>query len=261
VAEHFTTSGTPVGHGFTSTNLSNDTAYYTFDVGLVRAIVLDTVRSAGGPNGSLDPTQLAWLETQLQAASNRWLSPSGAVVERPGRANKYVVIMSHHTIGTMDNVPAGSDRIGGPEVRDLLLRYPNVILWVNGHTHRNEVLPHARPAAAAVGGGFWELNTAAHIDWPQQWRIVEIVDNLDGTLSVFGTIVDHAGPVSFGGSLAGPVPLASLSRELSANDWQERTDARRGNIEDRNVELVVPAPFVRGAPSRQDAGALAGAVG
>jgi hypothetical protein len=37
--------------------------------------------------------------------------------------------------------------------------------------------------------------------------------------------------------------LASLSRELSANDWQDRTDVRRGSLEDRNVELVVPAPF------------------
>ena len=66
----------------------------------------------------------------------------------------------------MDNVSDGSGRLTGPQVRDLLLRYPNVIAWVNGHTHRNQVLPHARPAGSAVGGGFWEINTAAHIDWP-----------------------------------------------------------------------------------------------
>ncbi|HYS32417.1 MAG TPA: hypothetical protein VEM58_09160 [Streptosporangiaceae bacterium] len=68
------------------------------------------------------------------------------------------------------NVPAGSDRIGGDEVAALLLRYPNAVLWVNGHTHRNQVLPHARTAGAAIGGGFWELKTAAHIDWPEQRR-------------------------------------------------------------------------------------------
>ncbi len=252
VAEHFTTTGTPVGHGFTADNLAAGTAYYTFDAGQVRGIVLDTVNSAGGPNGSLDATQLAWLETQLQAASSRWLSPSGAVVERHRHADKYVVIFSHHTIATMDNVPAGSGRSSGAEVRDMLLRYPNVILWVNGHTHRNQVLPHPRPAGSAIGGGFWEVNTAAHIDWPEQSRIVEVVDNLDGTLSAFCTIVDHAGPISPGSRLSHHA-LASLSRELSANDWQDRTDARRGAIEDRNVELLLPSPI----RARHDAGAAA----
>jgi metallophosphoesterase (TIGR03767 family) len=251
VTEHFNTTGTPVGHGFTAANVSAGTAYYTFDVGRVRGVVLDTVVSAGGPDGSLDPAQFAWLESQLQAASTRWIDPSGNVVQRRGRADKYVVIFSHHTVGTMTNVPAGSDRIGGDTVAALLLRYPNVILWVNGHTHRNQVISHARPSGEPVAGGFWELNTAAHIDWPEQSRIVEIVDNLDGSLSIFGTIVDHAGPLSFGGTLSNTVSLAALSRELAANDWQERTDARRGSIEDRNVELLVPAPFPVCGPSAQ----------
>jgi metallophosphoesterase (TIGR03767 family) len=258
VLEHFTTSGTPVGHGFTSSNVTNGTAYYTFDQGLVRGVVLDTVVSAGGPDGSIDPTQLAWLELQLQAASSQWLSPSGDVVTRPGRQDKYVILFSHHTIGTMTNVPAGSGRIGGAQVRDLLLQYPNVILWVNGHTHRNQVIPHARAAGAEVGGGFWELNTAAHIDFPQQSRLVEIVDDLDGTLSVYGTIVDHSGAADGGHALGGPVALASVSRELAVNDWQERTHNRRGGVEDRNVRLVVPAPFRRGAGA--SSAALVGAA-
>ena len=243
VTEHFNTSGTPVGHGFTPTNLNDGTAYYTFDVGRVRGVVLDTVVSTGGADGSIDPTQFAWLESQLQAASSRWIAPNGEVMTRRGRANKLVVVFSHHTVGSMTNVPPGSGRIGGADVAALLLRYPNVVLWVNGHTHRNQVLAYPRSSGAPLGGGFWELNTAAHIDWPQQSRIVEIVDNRDGTLSIFGTIVDHAGGPSFGGDLSNPVSLAALSRELAANDWQERTDARRGGIEDRNVELLVPAPF------------------
>jgi len=259
VAQHFVTTGTPVGHGFTAANVSAATAYYTFDAGQVRGIVLDTVNSAGGPNGSLDATQLAWLEAQLQAASSRWLSSSGTVVERPGKAGKYLVIFSHHTIGTMDNVPAGSGRSGGPEVRELLLRYPNVILWVNGHTHRNQVLPHARPSGSPIGGGFWEVNTAAHIDWPEQSRIIEIVDNLDGTVSAFCTIVDHSGPIAAQGDLTRTDRLAALSRELSANDWQDRTDARRGGVEDRNVELLLPSPLARqSADSSSDSGLLVG---
>jgi metallophosphoesterase (TIGR03767 family) len=243
IAEHFITSGRPAGHGFTVANRATNTAYYRFDRGPVRGIVLDTVVSSGGANGSVDPAQYAWLEAQLQAVSSHWLAPSGEVLRRKGVPDRYVLIFSHHTIGSMDNVADGSGRLGGPQVRDLLLRYPNVVGWVNGHTHRNEVLAHARASGSAVAGGFWEINTAAHIDWPQQSRVVELADNLDGTLSIFCTIVDHRGPVSPGGRLSGTVALASLSRELAANDWSERSDARRGDISDRNVELLLPDPI------------------
>ena len=85
IEEHFKTTGGPVGHGFTAANLAAGTAYYTFDRGPVRGIVLDTVTSSGGPEGSLDPAQFAWLEAQLQAASGQWLAPSGEVVRRRGR--------------------------------------------------------------------------------------------------------------------------------------------------------------------------------
>jgi hypothetical protein len=93
------------------------------------------------------------------------------------------------------------------------------------------------------------------VDWPQQARLVELVDNGDRTLSVFGTVIDHAGPASPASrdaespDLDSPVALASLSRELGVNDWQSRTrsvpgaDGRRGTLADRNVELVLPAPF------------------
>jgi hypothetical protein len=123
---------------------------------------------------------------------------------------------------------------------------------VNGHTHVNSVTPHTRGAGAPVRGGFWEVNTASHIDFPQQARIVELADNHDGTISIFGTIVDSAAPLAVPASLGTPRGLAALSRELAANDWQERVsapgapgtpDGRRGKLEDRNVELLVRAPF------------------
>ena len=110
--------------------------------------------------------------------------------------------------------------------------------WVNGHTHRNQVLAHTRPG----GGGLWEINTASHIDWPQQSRLIEIADNDDGTLSIFTTMVDHAGPASYGGSTSDTVRLAGLGRELAANDPQNRTDSGRGQLADRNVELLVAKP-------------------
>jgi metallophosphoesterase (TIGR03767 family) len=258
IKEHFKTTGGPVGHGFTAANLAASTAYYTFDRGAVRGIVLDTVTSSGGPEGSLDPAQFAWLEAQLQAASGQWLAPSGEVVRRRRGADKYVMIFSHHTIESMTNVADGSGRLGGAQVRELLLRYPNVIAWINGHTHRNQVSAHARGSGAAVGGGFWEINTASHIDWPQQSRIVEVADNLDDTLSVFCTLVDHSGPIARGGRLTETATLASLSRELAANDVSNRTDARRGDVSDRNVELLLPDPLAARSRYHVPAAAMSG---
>ena len=111
---------------------------------------------------------------------------------------KYVLVFSHHTSGTMDNplIATGLDlqpRVLGDAVLELLLSQPNVVAWVNGHTHQNQVWSHARPD----GPGFWEINTASHIDFPQQSRLIELVDNNDGTLSIFTTMVDHAGPAAY----------------------------------------------------------------
>ncbi len=234
VKEHFSTGGRPLGHGYTAQNVTDGTAYYVFDPApSVRGIVLDTVNPNGMSDGSLDPEQFAWLTGQLRAASGR-----------------VVVLFSHHTIATLTNDLVAADdqraRVLGPEVRDLLLTFPNVVLWVNGHTHRNRVTPHRRTG----GGGFWEVQTAAHVDFPCQSRLLELVDNRDGTLSVFGTLLDADAPLSHAGDLSTPKALASLARELAANDWQERASDRRGSVEDRNVELLVAAPaFLRTLPA------------
>jgi metallophosphoesterase (TIGR03767 family) len=226
VEEHFRTSGLPAGHGFTQANLDQGTAYYFFDQGPFRHVVMDTVNPNGYADGSLDQAQLAWLKDTVESAT--------------GRA---VIVYSHHTSATMDNplVATGGDtspRVLGSEVTDYLLSQPRVIAWVNGHTHRNQITPHVR---ADGSGGFWEINTAAHIDWPQQARLIEVADNLDGTLSIFTTILDHAGPASNNGDLGSTVALASLSRELSVNDPQANLGAR-GVLGDRNTELLVGAP-------------------
>ena len=248
VEEHFDTAGLPAGHGFTARNRSDGTAYYAFDSGVVRAVVLDTVNPNGMSQGSLDRPQLAWLRAELERASSSHLSgPGGTVVAGTG-VDRLVVIFAHHTIGSMTNQIVGPDdpqeRVQGPEVRDLLLSFPNVVLMVDGHTHRNAVTAFPRPGTAAVTGGFWEVNTAAHVDFPCQARLLEIVDNADGTLSLFATILDAAAPLQGGRATATAVDLASLGRELAANDWQNTGDGGRGPVEARNVELLLTAPFV-----------------
>ena len=64
-----------------------------------------------------------------------------------------------------------------------------MIAWVAGHTHVNKVTPYPD----GKGRGFWSIRAAAEADWPQQTRLLEVFDNRDGTLSIFGTILDHAG--------------------------------------------------------------------
>ena len=82
------------------------------------------------------------------------------------------------------------------------------------------------------GRGFWEINTASHIDWPQQSRLIEIMDNGDGTLSLFGTVLDRAAPAAAPPS--GPADrlhaaqLASVARTLSYNDPQREGLRARG---------------------------------
>lgn len=227
VAEHFTTTGTPRGHGFTAQNRADGTAYYSFDKGRVRFVALDTVNPNGYADGSLDAPQFAWLGDLLQRSADR-----------------IVIVFSHHTSQTMDNplVGTGQDpdsRVLGAEVLALLLAHPSVVAWVNGHSHQNRVWARPRPG----GGGLWEINTAAHIDWPLQSRIIEVADNRDGTLSLFTTVVDHAGTRRWGGRLDTTRQLASLARELAANDWHHPGDGARGELQDRNVELVVRNPL------------------
>lgn len=235
VEQHFRRGGSPLGHGFTAQNVLDGTAYYVFDPSpQVRGIVLDTVNPNGESNGSIDQAQFAWLRARLEEVSG------------PGR-DRLVVLFSHHTIGTMTNQivfvddPSGP-RVTGEQVKALLLEFPNVVLLVNGHTHVNRVTAHTRTG----GGGFWEVNTAAHVDFPCQSRLVELVDNRDGTLSVFATVVDADAPLAAPHALGATpttVQLAALGRELAANDWQEQASDRRGAVEDRNVELLVAAPF------------------
>jgi len=231
IEEHFRTAGAPVGHGFTAANRDAGTAYYVRDLaGLagsgstLRMIVLDTVNESGGATGALDAAQASWLASTLA-----------------DRTDLPTMIVSHHTSRSMTNdlaAPGEAPRMLGPQLVELLLRHPQVVLWVNGHTHRNAVTPHP----AALGGGFWEVTTASHIDWPQQVRAIELADNGDGTLSIFGTMIDSAAPAAWDGTLDSTLALAALSRELAANDPQVDADEHRGSASDRNVELLLPVP-------------------
>ncbi|MFD3497651.1 TIGR03767 family metallophosphoesterase [Streptomyces sp. NPDC058676] len=213
----------PVGHGYSSANVDAGTQYYSFRIADdVIGISLDTTDAGGHYNGSIGTAQLKWLDKTL-------------------RDNKdaYAVVFSHHTSTSMTNTrpdPArpGERRHTGQEVVALLGSHANVLAWVNGHIHRNDITPHSAPD----GRSFWEISTASHVDYPQLARVIELVDNKDGTLSLFTTCIESTAPHRTDFTDLSQTGLAALYRELSYNAPGARTDLA-GESKDRNTELVL----------------------
>ena len=212
-------------------------------------------------DGNIDDPQSRWLEAQLDAADS---------------AGKLVVVFGHHPIRTLTaNVPdeaaspcTTEDSHGhdvspgcdldprpsaplhlGDDLVQLLSAHPRVVVYVAGHTHENEIRPCGRTAAEGgcpPGGNWWEINTSATADWPQQHRLIELMDNRDGTLSIFATVLDHGAKESIppsGSSTFSDEELASIGRNFSWNDPQsQRFAGTEGEVGDRNVGLLVGDP-------------------
>ncbi len=229
-------------------------AYYAFSPkpGL-RLISINTVAEGDrlDSEGNLDDPQYRWLRRELDAADTR---------------NELVVVFGHHPIRSLTNRATDEDAgdcalraVTGPgcdldprssrplrmgaDLQALLLAHPHVVAYVAGHTHEHRITPFRRD-----GAGFWGIETSSEIDWPIQSRLLEIMDNRDGTLSIFGTLIDHAAtlatplPGTPAGGFDGPT-LAALARELAYNDPQVGIeDGAEGRPQDRNVELLLPDP-------------------
>ncbi|WP_336052274.1 TIGR03767 family metallophosphoesterase [Streptomyces sp. CA2R101] len=211
----------PHGHGYTSAHLDGDRLYYTFRVSDdVLGISLDTTDPGGHYTGSVGDAQLRWLERTLK--------------ENEKGEKAHVLVFSHHTSKTMNNTrpdPARPQekRHNGAELVELLAAHPRVVGWINGHSHKNEIIAH---------GSFWEVSTASHIDFPQLARVIELVDNHDGTLSLFTTLIESAAPHRTDFDDLSQTGLAALYRELSFNAPEARSDLA-GTSRDRNVELLL----------------------
>ncbi len=214
------------GHGFTLQNCDEGVAYYVHDSGRVRFITLDTVCDAGGAGGTIDSEQLHWLERCLEQVHSSFRSRDGSTV-RTRNEDRYVVISSHHGYDSLSN-PRGERR--ADSLLELLTRFRNVVLWLNGHIHMNRITARRR---ARGDGGFWEVTTSSLVDWPCQARLVELFTTADGLLAIATTMLDHDGE-----------GLAGLHRELAANVPFNGFDSQRaGTPLDRNAVLLLPVPF------------------
>jgi 3',5'-cyclic AMP phosphodiesterase CpdA len=266
-------------------------SYYDFSpVDGVRYIVLDTVSYGGqfplSSSGNVSHPQFLWLERKLEAAQER---------------GELIMVFAHHGIGSLvspvphenappcrdpatgedqqhivgpgcDRDPRDSRKPGEPsphqgeDLVELMHRFPNAIALIAGHSHDNNIIPRPREDGE---GGFWEIKSPAIVDWPAQHRLIELMDNRDGTLSIFTTVLDDASPPrsptpndDAGPGARGaprfefdraavdaftPEELASVGRTLSYNDPQVGPEGwndtpPQGTEIDRNTELVIGDP-------------------
>ncbi|MBP7972194.1 MAG: TIGR03767 family metallophosphoesterase [Candidatus Nanopelagicales bacterium] len=221
----------PVGHGFTQGDIDNQKTYWATDVTpYIRVLGLNSCNVTVGAGGSIPEDQYQWLQQELMQAR---------------KARKLVIIASHHTSFTMDNVAQPvigpqQSLIEADELISMLHEYPNMIAWMNGHTHLNRITAHRNPEG---GGGFWEISSSSCVDFEQQGRVTEIVDNRDGTLSIFTVVLDHEAPAQTNVRDLSVQGISAISRELAANDPAWDPNMLLGSAQDRNCELLVPAPF------------------
>jgi hypothetical protein len=169
---------------------------YSADVGRdLRLIVLDLARRAGGSGGLVRPDQPGWLASQLEDA---------------GARARWVVVVSHQPLESSE---------GGESILSLLDGHPRVIAALSGHTHRNSIEPRA---------GYWLINTASLIDYPQQARALRLLRTAGGGVAIQTWMLDHTCPGDLG----------TISRQLAYLDAQGgRPKGFAGGRLDRNVTL------------------------
>jgi 3',5'-cyclic AMP phosphodiesterase CpdA len=171
---------------------------YVVDVGeRVRVIVLDLARRGGGSGGLVVPGQVGFVASAVASAGVR-----------------AVLVVSHQPLG---------DSVGGGDVLALLDRSPAVIATLAGHTHRNRIVPRR-----SQFGGYWQIETASLIDYPQHARALTVVETEGGGVAIRTWMLDHVFPG----------PLGSISRELAYLDaLGGRPAGFAGGRGDRNAVL------------------------
>jgi uncharacterized repeat protein (TIGR01451 family) len=238
---------------------------------------------SGSSDGNLDHPQFQWLRSELSNAERQGKLivifghhpvrsmntnvPDEATGECTGVQHNHGDTPEHDTNPGCDPDPRGSEPLhfGNPEqaaalgssaktFTQLMAEHPNVIAYVAGHTHEHQLLPCGSTRTGGQGNRrfctdhlWWEINTAAVADWPHQHRLIEVMDNRDDTLSIFGTVLDHASPATAPGpgdaSSFISRQLASIGRTLGFNDPQSGPPHGEGDPQlDQNAELLVDDP-------------------
>lgn len=193
VTEFSTTTTLPRGHGFVQSDPENvlGTCYSFMPKSNIplKIIVLDDTQDATEApyeegiygHGELTADRYNWLMTQLQAGQD---------------ANQLMIISAHVPIGVvaqgspMDWKPVLPGYSSENNLISQLKSFPNLILWVSGHRHLNNVTAFPSTDPAHPENSFWEVETKSLREFPEQFRTFDIVRNSDNTISIITTDVD-----------------------------------------------------------------------
>ena len=218
--------GAPAGHGYSQSDIAANKTYYSvYPVAgkPIKMIVLDstdaTEASLGiAQLGSMDTIQFSWLHEELVSAAGN---------------QELVIVVSHHQL---EDFHAQSE-VPAQMIKDLLVSSENVILHLTGHGHTD------RKTLQTANGedGFWELMTASTIDFPLQSRVLELVDERNGYLSIYVTNFDHN---------SDETTLAYKARQLAAGKLAFGTTGFNGDtvafwaaeVQSQNLLLRVALP-------------------
>ena len=181
----------PAGHGFIQSNPANVFGgCYSFEpkTGLpLKIIVLDDTQDETDPrpaegiygHGELNNGRYEWLMAQLQAGQD---------------ADKLMIISAHVPIGVCQGTAMGWLPATGYSSEDNLITqlkaFPNLILWVSGHRHLNNVTAFPSTDTTHPENSFWEVETKSLREFPEQFRTFDILRNSDNTISIITTNVD-----------------------------------------------------------------------
>ena len=222
--QFFTTTSKPVGHGFTQANVTNDFACYSFEPKSnvpVRVIVLDDTQGENNFNehmqGYLDHDRFDWLVGELDR----------------GQAEDKLMIISAHIPVQLIGYGGTNSPITASMLIAKLHTYPNLMLWISGHVHRNAITPQPSPDSAHPEYGFWVVETASLRDFPQQFRTFEILRNDDNTVSILATDVNPT--ITIGSPAEISRGYAIGAARIFANPCTSLTDTNSYSI---NAELI-----------------------
>ena len=215
------------GHGLDQHSIDTGRSTYAYDVPNtnLRFLVLDTASPTGSADGLV-------LQSDVDAIIKPALDK--AVIDK-----KLVVVTSHHSSGQLTDGGgyAGTKQANAvlpPAFRNILGSYPNVLMHLAGHTHKH----HVGSVQPTSGNPYWEMETSALVDFPDQMRVIEIWDLDNGHYGIKAIAVDY--------SVEGD-PLGAEGRKRGITDFTSGWAgdgsgmfSEAGMTSDRNVELLVP---------------------
>lgn len=199
IQEFFNTTTTPAGHGFNLVDPSMPPGFtcYSFVPNPsmpLKVIVLDVTQSENDGShdihghGFLDAIRWDWFQTELAAGQ---------------ASNQLMIIAAHNPIGVStlgseyewwepanDPYATMSNAVTLTQLVQTLWNTPNVLAWLAGHRHINTV--KGFPSPNAPEQSFWQIETCAMKEFPQQFRTFDIYLNSDYSVSIVTVNVDPA---------------------------------------------------------------------